>query len=94
VFKDKLVQERYAAYAGLKAGLACSVCGETHPACLDFHHRDPYKKSFNLAEGWKTRTWQEILDEVDKCDILCANCHRKHHSDRMKSRGRLLRSKW
>lgn len=58
----------------------CSRCPETHPATLDFHHRDPMTKKANVShiylKGWSLRKVQE---EIAKCDILCSNCHRKLH---------------
>jgi hypothetical protein len=54
----------------------CSQCPENHPACLDFHHK--HGKKFNLAPNM-TKSKQELLEEVRKCIVLCANCHRKHH---------------
>ena len=63
-----------------KSTLKCKECPENNPACLDFHHRDPSKKEVTLGDavrmGWsKERT----LKEIEKCDVLCANCHRKLH---------------
>jgi len=66
---------RYALIVELKSG-GCIHCGETNPACLDFHHRDPKTKKFQLATGW-SRAEASIRAEAAKCDILCANCHRK-----------------
>ena len=63
-----------------KETLQCSVCGETHPACLDFHHRDPSTKKApvgNMVHRSSSKT--SILREIEKCDVLCANCHRKLH---------------
>lgn len=58
----------------------CSRCPETHPACLQFHHRDPAEKEFNIGEairlGWSV---ERIEAEIAKCDVLCANCHAKEH---------------
>lgn len=63
-----------------KATLHCKRCGENHPATLDFHHRNPRAKEIAIhmiyRKGWgKAR----ILKEIKKCDVLCANCHRKEH---------------
>lgn len=69
--------------------LACSKCGEDHPACLDFHHRDPKKKEFNLSSGMVSTygySKEKILREMEKCDVLCSNCHRKHHWRKFKRR--------
>lgn len=69
-------------YNGLKLGLSCQECGENHPATLDFHHLDPETKDRAVASmisrGW---TEAEILSEMSKCVVLCANCHRKLHWD-------------
>jgi hypothetical protein len=64
----------------IKANGACVECGEDHPACLDFHHRDPAKKKRHIAEYW-TAGWSlaTVKAEIAKCDLLCANCHRKLH---------------
>ncbi|MEL0011655.1 MAG: HNH endonuclease, partial [Bacteroidota bacterium] len=58
----------------------CEMCGESHPAALDFHHRDPSEKDTNLASvvgmGWSR---DRIIREINKCDVICSNCHRKLH---------------
>lgn len=67
-----------------KSSLCCVECGENHPSCLEFHHRNPEDKDFNIA-GFATKQMfndkkqQVILKEIDKCDVLCSNCHRKRH---------------
>ena len=60
----------------------CIICGENHPACLDFHHVNPENKieSINYMVRHEY-TWGEVLDEIAKCQLLCANCHRKHHAE-------------
>lgn len=65
----------------LKSTLKCERCGENHPATLDFHHRDPATKEIGLWE-LQRKSWgkDRILAEIAKCEVLCANCHRKHHS--------------
>lgn len=63
----------------LKEKLSCS-CGEGHISCLDFHHRDNKKKDISIAaaanKGWSP---ERIKKELEKCDVLCSNCHRKLH---------------
>jgi hypothetical protein len=62
-------------------GDKCSRCGENHPACLDFHHVTGEKK-FNIALKLGTLMFtqrEQLLEEAKKCEILCANCHRKEH---------------
>lgn len=63
-----------------KANLACSRCGFDHPAALQFHHREPSEKAFNLASAVSDgKSWETILAEIAKCDVLCANCHAIEH---------------
>jgi 2-keto-3-deoxy-L-rhamnonate aldolase RhmA len=68
-------------FQDFKRGLICETCGESDPACLDFHHTEKDEKDFTLALvkswGWGR---ERILREVAKCQVLCANCHRKKHS--------------
>lgn len=62
------------------AGKICVICGETDRIVFEFHHRDPAKKKYNVGgmaqRGYAQKT---ILKEMKKCDILCANCHRRLH---------------
>jgi len=66
----------------------CADCGRRFAGHqMDFDHRDPGEKRFNLSSaraGLKNRT--ELLAEVAKCDIVCANCHRR--------RTRMRHCKW
>lgn len=63
-----------------KRHLGCALCGEDEPVCLDFHHRDPARKSFTLSGALRDgRKFSDILDEIQKCTLLCANCHRRAH---------------
>lgn len=56
----------------------CSRCGEKDPVCLAFHHRDP---SMKVAEVSKLRqlSLPLVIAEIEKCDVLCFNCHAKFH---------------
>lgn len=62
----------------LKVSRGCKRCQyRQHPAALDFHHRDGEKKEFSLAEAFNGGYGMaRILAEIEKCDVLCANCHR------------------
>lgn len=61
--------------------MACHRCGESDPVCLDFHHRDPKTKDFRVGDtkamGWGKK---RLLVEIQKCVVVCANCHRKLHA--------------
>lgn len=61
-------------------GGACNKCG-LDTDCLDiycFHHRNSAEKNFSISTR-RTSTLKAIQDELDKCELLCANCHRKEH---------------
>lgn len=58
-------------------GGSCIRCG--YNKCLwalEFHHRKPKEKEFGLAMD-NILNWNKIKNELDKCDLLCANCHRE-----------------
>lgn len=58
----------------------CALCGEVESVCLDFHHLDPATKSFDVSQSARQRKNEaEIRAEIQKCVVLCGNCHRKLH---------------
>jgi hypothetical protein len=60
--------------------LICSKCGEKDRVCLDFHHLDPTSKDYNVSWLLRYGSKKKIIAEVQKCIVLCANCHRKLHA--------------
>lgn len=61
-------------------GGCCSHCGLVDDPCVyDFHHLDPTKKEFSFGRIG-ARSFDKIVSELDKCILLCSNCHRKVHS--------------
>lgn len=71
--------ERRAWFDEILSKLSCQ-CGENHPATLDFHHRNPMEKESEVGKMLgDLRSKESILLEISKCDVMCANCHRKHH---------------
>jgi hypothetical protein len=59
-------------------GGKCEECGfKGLPASFDFHHIDPKTKSFSISSDPHTRSWEKLKEELDKCQLLCANCHRE-----------------
>lgn len=71
----------------LKEGKSCLDCGiEYPPYVYDFDHLPQFEKSFPLSStGMRDKTMEEIIAEVDKCELICANCHR--HRTYMRSIG-------
>lgn len=59
----------------------CVKCGETDVSCLDFHHRSGKKDKLGNIGDIRRFATEKLLAELAKCDVLCANCHRKHHRD-------------
>ncbi len=59
-----------------KADKGCARCSEKDPRCLEFHHIDPDDKSFTLGKAAK---WETLEAELEKCIVLCCNCHAKEH---------------
>ena len=60
------------------AGGKCIRCGyNKYPEVLEFHHRDPSQKDFNVSSKGHSRSWERVKAEIEKCDLLCANCHRE-----------------
>jgi hypothetical protein len=61
-----------------EAGGRCMICGySSHPGVLDFHHIDPNSKLFGISSGGFSRSWEDIKNEIQKCVLVCANCHRE-----------------
>lgn len=69
-----------------KAGGKCKICGHefngNNGFVFDLHHIDPSKKKFSLNRQTLSRkSLKEVWEEFEKCELLCANCHRYlHHS--------------
>jgi hypothetical protein len=60
-------------------GSVCSCCGLIDsPLVYDFHHLDPNEKDFSLSS--KVKSWDVIVNEANKCIMICSHCHRKIHS--------------
>lgn len=57
----------------------CMDCGgDFAPYIMDLHHRDPKEKSFEVSK-FSDKSISAIMDEIEKCDLVCANCHRERH---------------
>jgi hypothetical protein len=56
------------------------ACGESHPACIDFHHPDNNKEK-DVSTLFNEGAVKKGLEEIKKCIPICSNCHRKLHYD-------------
>jgi len=62
----------------IKHKSGCAKCDENDYLVLEFNHINPETKSFNIGKTkGKSKSWSTILNEVKKCEILCANCHKR-----------------
>jgi len=61
----------------------CNKCGFNDTRALQWHHLDPSTKLFNIATSVYSRkhAWVDIMNEISKCECLCANCHFITHSE-------------
>jgi hypothetical protein len=62
----------------------CKNCGESDPIVLEFDHRDKNDKIENIANLVLNSSWTRIEKEIAKCDVLCANCHRRKSAKQFK----------
>ena len=61
-------------------GGKCTRCGyNKYPEVLEFHHKNPLEKNFNVSSKGHCRSWERVKKEIEKCNLLCANCHREIH---------------
>lgn len=59
----------------------CTICKESDSATFDFHHLDPNKKEHNIGKlAGTTYSIKKLQKELEKCVLLCSNCHRKVHA--------------
>ena len=75
--RRKKIRQMAVEYKGGK----CEICG--YSRCIDaleFHHNDLAEKRFGISEKGYTRSWKEVMKELDKCIMICANCHRELHA--------------
>lgn len=78
--KRTLVAERTEFIVDYLREHPCVDCGERDPVVLEFDHLGD--KEFGIGQGFRDRAWQSVLDEMAKCEVVCANCHRRRTATR------------
>ena len=74
-------KRKLAKYKAYKKTLKCTICGNCVSAVLQFHHHNDNKKS-NVADLISSdASWNHMKREIDKCIVLCANCHCVEHAN-------------
>jgi len=76
-WRNKLAAIKYLGGRCLKCGLECK---EDMVGIFSFHHRNPEEKDFGLASKYDRTSWDKIRAELEKCDLLCNNCHGRIHA--------------
>lgn len=62
-------------------GGKCQACGyKKTPWALQFHHKDPNGKDFGISQRGHSRAWEKVKLELEKCVLVCANCHHEIHA--------------
>lgn len=78
-YKKRLIKDKLIQYKGGK----CEICGyDKCQGSLQFHHRNPQEKEFSLScinLNDTNFSMEKLYKEIDKCDLLCANCHAEQH---------------
>jgi len=73
--KRRLVRERTVYLIEYFKTHPCVDCGEQDPVVLEFDHLAD--KLFDISKALRDRSWQSVVDEIAKCEVVCANCHRR-----------------
>lgn len=60
----------------------CLLCSQSDASCLDLHHLDPNTKDMPVSHLVRQKCWSKVEQEITKCIVLCANCHRRYHAGR------------
>jgi hypothetical protein len=76
---SKYKQKKWREWKTYKSSLCCAQCGFSHIAALDFHHEDPTTKEYDVNRLISNGQFKKAEEEIKKCIVLCANCHRIHH---------------
>lgn len=77
--RRRKIKEMAVAYKGGK----CEKCGyDKCNAALEFHHYDSTNKDFGIGERGYARAWEKVKKELDKCMMVCSNCHREIHYEK------------
>lgn len=78
--KDVVIRERLAYLREFFSTHPCLDCGETDWVVLEFDHLSD--KLFAISREVRDRNWESVLREMAKCDVVCANCHRRRTARR------------
>jgi len=79
--RNKVTRSRKLEWINNHKKPGCERCGDDRIHVIDFHHRDPTQKKFDI--GANQTSYKLLEEEISKCVLLCSNCHRDfHHLER------------
>lgn len=64
----------------IKSSYGCLFCKENNPCCLDFHHVNKEDKIDGISRLLHSHDVKQLIEEINKCVVVCSNCHRKLHA--------------
>lgn len=79
--KQALIEKHYAWLSDYKQQTGCARCDIKDPRVLDFHHKKGEDKLFTIGGFRREVGFAKLKTEMDKCEVLCANCHRLVHDE-------------
>ena len=79
IYKKKLRDEYRENMIRYLEDKSCILCGESDMRTFEFDHINPDEKNFSISQAVRLGySWSDVMTEIKKCRILCANCHKKH----------------
>jgi hypothetical protein len=77
--RHRMLKVKLIAHKGGQCQHCSTVYDGKNAPIFEFHHVDPAGKDFAIGNNILTYSWEKILTEAEKCILLCANCHNRHH---------------
>lgn len=75
--RRKTVKQKALQHLGGK----CIYCSyNKYPGALEFHHKSAHTKEFGIGMKGYSRSWAKVQNELDKCILVCSNCHKEIHA--------------
>jgi len=86
--RDRVVASKYRFLDSVKVTCGCTDCGyDEIAAVLEFDHLPGTVKVGDIGSLVRSASWQRLIEETEKCEVVCANCHRVRTVTRHKSKG-------
>jgi hypothetical protein len=78
-------EQRIEWLSAYKLQRGCTDCGyKAHAQALDFDHLPDFEKRFTISGGVTSRSMDDLVEEISRCEVVCANCHRVRTAARRK----------